>query len=120
MSDYDGLRPTKLNIPMPPVNPPRAPDTVIVPLTPPRELLVSMAMRLRHDFGVDLPPAADYTPFCGGMTPREREAMLTDMAKLYEEVVGQGFYRWDGSRDRFYQRMGQPGYSTEVKDFNHD
>ena len=76
---------------MPPVKPPRAPDTIVIPTAPPRELLVSMATRLRHDFGIDR-----VEPWPGGMTQREREVLLTEMAQLYEEVAGKGFYKWKG------------------------
>ncbi len=93
----NGLPFTNVDVPMPPVKSPRAPDTITIPTTPPRALLVSMAMRLRHDFGIARPvqPDGSDTLIAGGMTPREREVMLTEMAQLYEEVAGKGFYRWD-------------------------
>ena len=43
-------------------------------------LLNSMALRYRHDFGLI-------------EDEREREAILTTMRQLWEEVVGFGFYR---------------------------
>ena len=78
-------------------------DTITIPTTPPRELLVSMAVRLRHDFWLDKLSFGDGTETWGsamspGMTQREREAMLTEMAQLYEEVAGKGFYKWDPHR----------------------
>ncbi len=75
-------------------------DTITIPTTPPRALLVSMAMRMRHDFGFDKPEGES---LCSGMTPREREVLLDDMERLYEEIAGKGFYKWDGSRDEMYQ-----------------
>ena len=47
-------------------------------LTPPDELLVSMAMRFRHDFGL----LEDY----------QRAALIAQMRQVYEEVIGTGFY----------------------------
>ncbi len=75
----------------------------LIPTTPPRALLVSMAMRLRHDFGMDAhftPGTGQRHPLMGGFTPEERESLLTDMARLYEEVAGKGFYRWDEGADQ--------------------
>ena len=60
-----------------------------LPKDPPEQLLRSMAMRFRHDFGID---ADDNSPMSCGFTEREREALLRTMAQLYEEVSGQGFY----------------------------
>jgi len=42
-------------------------------------LLVSMAMRINHGFGVD--------------DQRSQEIQLADMRRCWEEVVGKGFYR---------------------------
>ncbi len=81
-------------------------DTITVPTKPPHALLVSMAMRLYHDFGMDSPIMADGStpdPLCCGWTPEARANLLLDMERLYEEIVGQGFYRWDGSRDDLYR-----------------
>lgn len=77
-------------------------DTITIPTAPPRELLVSMAMRIRHDFGIDKPDYGDGLTTFGiaGMTQREREVLLAEMEQLYEEVVGKGFYRWDGGADQ--------------------
>lgn len=72
-------------------------DTVTIPTTPPRALLVSMALRLRHDFGVDAcytPGTGQRHPLMGGFTPEGREVMLGEMAQLYKEVAGEGFYQW--------------------------
>ena len=46
---------------------------------PPVELLVSMALRVNHGFGLD--------------DARSQEVQLADMRKVYEEVTGHGFYR---------------------------
>jgi hypothetical protein len=78
--------------------------TITIPTAPPRELLVSMAMRLYHDFGIDRDPETDGAIY-GGWSPAEREAVLIEMAQLYEEVAGKGFYQWDGEpnqRDGLY------------------
>lgn len=48
---------------------------------PPAGLLASMATRYRHDFGL--------------LSAEEQEALLRIMRQLYEEVAGQGFYRWE-------------------------
>jgi hypothetical protein len=61
-----------------------------LPKTPPAGLLHSMAMRYRHDFGLD---ADDTSPMSCGMTPDERAAILRTMAQLYEEVAGHGFFK---------------------------
>ncbi len=78
-------------------------DTVTIPTTPPRALLVSMAMRRYHDFGLDrhvIEPFPGW-PLPGGFTPEQREAALVEMAQLYEEVAGKGFYRWsEGAEQR--------------------
>lgn len=66
------------------------PDLVTIPVEPTPALLWSMALRYRHDFGID---ANDDSPMSGGYTEREREVILTLMRKLHEEVVGTGFYR---------------------------
>ena len=62
-----------------------------LPKEPPPGLLESMATRLRHDFGLD---ADDTSPMASGFTEREREILLNDMRKVYEEVSGHGFYKW--------------------------
>lgn len=70
-----------------------------LPKEPPRELLVSMAMRLRHDFGMDR--IEMFPGHYMGLSPEERREILVDMERLYEEVAGHGFYRWgDGAGQR--------------------
>jgi hypothetical protein len=63
-------------------------------LTPPEEpdraLLVSMAMRLDHGFGL--------------ATPERQESRLRDMRKLWEEVVGRGYYSPD-NRERYVSML---------------
>lgn len=73
-------------------------ETITIPTTPPRELLVSMAVRLRHDFWLDGGRMTEGGYRLSGMTPEEREVMLTEMAQIYEEVAGKGFYKWDPHR----------------------
>lgn len=63
-----------------------------LPKVPPPGLLWSMALRLRHDFGVD---ADDTSPMASGFTPEEREVVLRDMRRLYDEVAGSGFFNWE-------------------------
>lgn len=46
---------------------------------PDPELIYSMALRYRHDFGL--------------LDPREQDSICTTMRQLWEEVVGKGFYR---------------------------
>jgi len=62
-----------------------------LPKEPPAGLLRSMALRYRHDFGLD---ADDSSPMSGGLTDAERQALLTTMHQLYEEVSGHGFFKW--------------------------
>ena len=61
-----------------------------LPKEPPPALLYSMAMRYRHDFGLD---HNDNSPMSAGCTPAEREAIILLMRQLYEEVAGYGFYQ---------------------------
>jgi hypothetical protein len=63
-----------------------------LPEAPPASLLYSMAMRYRHDFGLD--KAEDAGPLTAGCTEAERQAIITLMRQLYEEVAGHGFYQW--------------------------
>lgn len=51
---------------------------VLVEVEPDPALLASMAMRLRHDFGM--------------MDERARESRMREMMQVHEEVVGKGFY----------------------------
>ncbi len=55
---------------------------VVAALTPPKEpdqaLLVSMAVCLRHGFGLD--------------TPEQQQSQLREMRKLWDEVMGRGYY----------------------------
>lgn len=66
-------------------------DTIQVPKEPPAGLLYSMALRYRHDFGIDKDPEGG--PLQCGVTPAERESLLRTMQQLYEEATGQGFYQ---------------------------
>jgi hypothetical protein len=63
-----------------------------LPKEPPRGLLNSMALRYRHDFGIDRDPEGG--PLQCGTTPEERDAILRTMRQLYEEVAGNGFYQY--------------------------
>lgn len=63
-----------------------------LPEKPVSGLLYSMALRYRHDFGLDKDPEGG--PLQCGVTPQEREAILRTMAQLYEEVAGHGFFKY--------------------------
>jgi hypothetical protein len=60
---------------------------VMVPVEPHLGVLVSMAVCLDHGFGL--------------LSPERQEAKLYDMRKLYNEVVGRGYY--SPERNEFYQ-----------------
>jgi hypothetical protein len=64
----------------------------LVPVQPSTGLLVSMAMRWDHSFGL---PAYDFGGIQMGYTPEMRASLLVSMGQLHEEVVGTGFYRAD-------------------------
>jgi hypothetical protein len=64
-----------------------------LPKDPPAGLLISMAMRYRHDFG--LRKSQSSGPLTCGVTDDERQAILATMRQLYEEVSGHGFYQWN-------------------------
>lgn len=55
------------------------PETVEVPVKPTPGLLVSMAMRDRHDFGL--------------LDKTTQDACMRSMSQLHEEVVLRGFYQ---------------------------
>lgn len=73
-----------------------------IPVKPSNELLNSMAIRYDHAFGLSLPDEEiermrkEY-PISGSQykTKREKEQILITMKQLHEEVVGQGFYRYE-------------------------
>lgn len=68
----------------------RAENRRVIPATPPPALIDSMCMRWRHDFGLDVQGGV----LGSGMTENEREHLRARMRQLYEEVAGNGFYRW--------------------------
>ena len=70
----------------------------VVPVEPPRGLLVSMALRSKHDFL--MAPQQLYSFTIGGTKPEHRENVLSSMRQLHEEVVGTGF--WSPDRDAGY------------------
>ncbi|HDS1550693.1 TPA: hypothetical protein QEK98_002948 [Stenotrophomonas maltophilia] len=69
-----------------------APDmrALVAALTPPEEpdqaLLVSMAVCVSHGFGLD--------------TPEQQQSQLREMRKLWDEVMGRGYYSPD-NRERY-------------------
>ena len=71
-----------------------------LPKEPPVELLVSMALRVNHGFGLD--------------DERSKEVQLSDMRKVYEEVSGYGFYS-DAVKDRYTAMLGVSSDSESVQ-----
>lgn len=65
-------------------------NAIIAALTPPDEpdkaLLVSMAMLVYHGFGL--------------LTPEQKQSQLREMRKLWDEVMGRGYYSPD-NRERY-------------------
>lgn len=77
---------------------------VLVPKTPSRGMLISMALREDHSFCA---PVQEIGGITLGLSQAERESRLRTMARIYEEIVGAGFYRED--REDFYLSMiGDP------------
>ena len=80
----------------------------VVPVEPSPGLLASMAMRNDHSFGMPrqtLP--GEMNIFTFGYTQEMREVAMRDMAKLYEEVVGTGFY--SPEREDRYVKVAKEG-----------
>jgi hypothetical protein len=82
-------------------------ETITIPIDPPPGLLESMAMRCNHAFGLSTGISDEkinamrnsdsvLDKMMGGqyMTSREREALLADMRRCHEEVVGTGFFKY--------------------------
>lgn len=61
-----------------------------LPKEPPEGLLRSMALRIRHDFNLE---KLDGDPSSSGTTFAVRQAIISDMRRLYDEIRGYGFYR---------------------------
>lgn len=62
-----------------------------LPKEPPADLIESMCYRYAHDFGLDKDPDS---PLSSGWTMQERQSLRSTMRQLYEEVSGNGFYKW--------------------------
>ena len=74
----------------------------IVPIEPPIELLISMALRIDH--GLGCPGYYDCLPIQLGPTHKQRmDATIADMRRVYEEAVGKGFYSDD--RKEYYASL---------------
>ncbi len=76
---------------------------VIIPKEPSRGLLMSMALRVDHAIGC---PGYYDQPLVGGKLgdhDRRVEMALDDARKMYEEVVGNGFY--NPNRESYYLQM---------------
>lgn len=70
---------------------------ILVPIRPPEELLMSMAIRQDHGLGV---PGYYDQDFFGAEKVSHHarvQIALDDMRKVYEEVVGEGFYKPDNA-----------------------
>ncbi len=76
---------------------------VRAPVEPPSGLLVSMAICLNHGFGAP-----------GYLTDIQKNSMLSDMRKLYDEVVGHGY--WKPERAGQYVAWGPADTSSSPPD----
>lgn len=65
----------------------------ILPSYPPDGLLESMALRSRHDFGLEREETGAF--ITAGVTKKERADLLALMRRLYDEVAGNGFFKWN-------------------------
>lgn len=65
------------------------PSERTLPKEPSLGLLMSMAIRTDHGLGV---PGC-YDQFEAGSHRRRLDVALADMKKVYEEIIGQGFYK---------------------------
>ncbi len=81
----------------------------IVPVEPPAGLLVSMAICLDHGFGL---PAQMLGGVPIGQSAERKQAMLSDMRKLYDEVVGRGY--WKPEREAQYLAWAPPAGPVEL------
>jgi hypothetical protein len=67
-----------------------------LPENPPESLLLSMAIRYDHGFGC---PGYYDSLFGDGEHEKRLQSTISIMRQLYEEVSGNGFYRWkDGDQ----------------------
>jgi len=79
------------------------PNHVVIPVKPPRELLVSMAFRENHAFCMndltdrEIIELRKVSPIMGRqyLTSTEKENTLVRLSQLHEEVVGKGFFNYD-------------------------
>ena len=85
------------------------PDFVVIPAKPPRELLLSMAMRENHAWGAPGYFDSDEEILAArksedlsvrlmanqALTAQEKENSLVTFRQLHEEVVGRGFYKYE-------------------------
>ena len=51
----------------------------------PEQVILSMCMTYRHDFGLDRKP--DDAPWCSGMTSQEREGLIRTMTQIYNNDI---------------------------------
>lgn len=64
-----------------------------LPKEPPIGLLMSMALRLDHGLGCPGYYDQEFLAMPGVSHARRVEVALENMRKVYEEIVGEGFYR---------------------------
>ena len=74
--------------------------TLTLPVNPPKGLLVSMAMRMDHSFGLE---QQEMIGFKVGLSKNEKIQLLKDMRRVYEEIIGTGFYK--GNSEEKYASM---------------
>ena len=70
-----------------------------LPEEPPIGLLESMATCLDHSFGLWESYSEYPEDHIMHKSKRERDNMLNDMRKLYDEVIGQGYYKWGNQKE---------------------
>lgn len=75
----------------------RGGDMVMVPVKPPIGLLVSIAMRLDHSFGMNMPTLTKdgFVNETDEEWYQRQRVLITDAGRAYDEIVGEGFYAPD-------------------------
>jgi len=89
-----------------PATPSEGPLTVTVPVYPPAELLMSMALRLDHALGCPGYYDEGLAKRDGITHARMLEVALQQMSQVYEEVSGRGFY--NEKRKDYYASLLPP------------
>lgn len=83
-------------------------DYAVIPVKPSKELLISMAIREDHAFGIPHDFNSDEEILIArednlnpwrqmqaklNLTQKEKDSRLVTLSQIHEEVVGRGFYR---------------------------